>query len=659
MTAVPTLTGSARSFAAATAIAAAATGSVLALVVLWGPSGRWGVWLQVAVPFDLPAALAAVALVALAWPARRTSEGLAYALLVLACQWAPAAELAASLLGVGGPVGVPWATQAAMLASDLCLYAASAAILTLFAAAPDRRLGAWVGPTCWAFVLLSGLGAVVSAAAPGQVVSDPGLASPGSGLGPSVAALLWGWARNDIVLLVPLALGVAGSLRAAGRRHLAAGRRGSRRPPLATGSDRLFWAAAVAALAAGWTGVLYPLGPTGGVPALAWLAAGVVAVRWSRFAGWAAIAVSLAWSAGPALGSATIDGIASADGLHPWGTAWAQPGWWAALALGWVLMTAAAAAAWRAFAETRPPYPGPRWRAAAVAATALAPALAVAAAGSLGPTLLALYWQHGEWSGPLAVLWTPVVVFLPLGAGLVVLSHRRLVPAVAEAELVAGRPLAPARYASVLAAEFVTGQAQARALSAEAERARLASDLHAEVLPSIAQALAESEAGAAPDRIAERLRKVDREVRGLLAERRLVVLEEFGIVEALEWLVDRTEERVSFPVDLTVDDRSTDARPPLAVEQAAFRIAQLAVENAIQHARPSRLALDVLATSGELRVEVADDGRGWSEAESARGARANHLGLADMVFQASQVRGHVDVGSPPAGGTTVAFAWTA
>jgi signal transduction histidine kinase len=255
--------------------------------------------------------------------------------------------------------------------------------------------------------------------------------------------------------------------------------------------------------------------------------------------------------------------------------------------------------------------------------------------------------------------WMPAVVSVPLGAGIFVLAQRRLVPAIAEAELAAGRPFIATRYLIIVVSEFVTGQAQTRVLAAEAERARIASDLHADVLPSIAQVLADNAAGAAPEQVAGRLRAVEREVRGLLAERRLVVLEEFGIVEALEWLVDQAEKRVAFPIDLTVDDRSTDDRPPRAVERAAFRIAQLAVENSIQHAQPSRLLLDVLVQARQLRVEVADDGRGAPPTETTRAAKTNHQGIADMAFHANQVQGRLEVGSPPAGGTSVAFAWTA
>jgi signal transduction histidine kinase len=157
--------------------------------------------------------------------------------------------------------------------------------------------------------------------------------------------------------------------------------------------------------------------------------------------------------------------------------------------------------------------------------------------------------------------------------------------------------------------------------------------------------------------VADRLRELEREVRDLMAERRLVVLEEFGIVEAIEWLIGRAEERASMDIQLSVDDRTTEARPPRDVERAAFRIAQLAIENALQHAAPTRLELAVLARSDEVRISVADDGRGFGSAAAPRDR--DRVGISDMRWQAADVHGEVQVVSPPSGGTMVTFAWPA
>jgi signal transduction histidine kinase len=233
----------------------------------------------------------------------------------------------------------------------------------------------------------------------------------------------------------------------------------------------------------------------------------------------------------------------------------------------------------------------------------------------------------------------------------------RLVPAVDEAEVMARRPFRPFRYLETVVIEAITGRAGLRRVATAAERTRLASDLHAELLPSLAEIAAEYEAGAPKGDVAQRLRRLESEIRDLMAERRLVVLEEFGIVEAIEWLLGRAEERSSLDIELSVSDRTTPERPPREVERAAFRIAQLAVENALQHAAPTRLALDVLARSDEVRISISDDGRGLAGA--GKDPTRDHVGIADMRSQAADVRGNVQVVAPAAGGTTVTFAWPA
>jgi signal transduction histidine kinase len=257
--------------------------------------------------------------------------------------------------------------------------------------------------------------------------------------------------------------------------------------------------------------------------------------------------------------------------------------------------------------------------------------------------------------------WSIEIILLPAYPLFVIVlglwAWRRLVPAVAEAEAVATRPFQVLRYLETVISEAISGGAEQRRRAVEAERARLASTLHAEFLPNLERLATRTAAGAPPEEVRERLRELQDDVRRLMAERRLVILEEFGIVEALEWLIAQAEERVSFAVELTVDDASTADRPPREVERAAFRIAQLAVENAIQHAGPSRLVLSVVSRSDRLAITVADDGHWVAPSTSDR--RRDHVGLADMRSEADHVRAAVEVLVPHGGGTTVHFAWPA
>lgn len=78
--------------------------------------------------------------------------------------------------------------------------------------------------------------------------------------------------------------------------------------------------------------------------------------------------------------------------------------------------------------------------------------------------------------------------------------------------------------------ELVPGRARTRLSAIERERAVIATDLHAEVLPDLAAVIKSVEAGMDPVDAAARLRSVASELRELMTERRLTVLEELGLV---------------------------------------------------------------------------------------------------------------------------------
>jgi signal transduction histidine kinase len=204
--------------------------------------------------------------------------------------------------------------------------------------------------------------------------------------------------------------------------------------------------------------------------------------------------------------------------------------------------------------------------------------------------------------------------------------------------------------------ELWPGVAAQRERDAETERRRLAGDLHADVLPLLRRAIAEAETGAGPEALATRLRAVDLELERLLAARWPVILDTFGLIEALEDLAERTE--AGGPT-VEIDVVAADGRPPGEVERAAYRIGQIALDNAVRHGGPSHVRIAVRATSRSLRLEVGDDGRGLDAAAVDRASRDGRHGLADAAEQARRVGGRLSIDRLEPSGTTVAFTWEA
>jgi signal transduction histidine kinase len=89
-------------------------------------------------------------------------------------------------------------------------------------------------------------------------------------------------------------------------------------------------------------------------------------------------------------------------------------------------------------------------------------------------------------------------------------------------------------------------------------------------------------------------------------------------------------------------------RLPAAREEAAYRIAQEALHNALRHAAPSLVTVAVRAGEGSLVLEVTDDGRGFDAQAPTR-----QFGLASMRERARTVGGRLNVRSTPGVGTTV------
>jgi signal transduction histidine kinase len=200
------------------------------------------------------------------------------------------------------------------------------------------------------------------------------------------------------------------------------------------------------------------------------------------------------------------------------------------------------------------------------------------------------------------------------------------------------------------------------ARAAEGERVRLAAELHAGVLPGLHRSLKEVEDGGSVDRLAVDLREAVAEVEGMLARRRSIVLEEVGVLAAIEWLAERTEERSTLTVEIDVDGPTGDARPPRSVERAAFRVAQLALDNCARHAVGSTVTVHVGVSPTRVSLAVCDDGPGLAQTPTDA-VRSGRNGLADMEAVARSCGGRLAVtsGDPSSErpGTTVSFDWRA
>jgi signal transduction histidine kinase len=92
----------------------------------------------------------------------------------------------------------------------------------------------------------------------------------------------------------------------------------------------------------------------------------------------------------------------------------------------------------------------------------------------------------------------------------------------------------------------------------------------------------------------------------------------------------------------------TDARAPVEIETACFRIAQEALSNVARHARARHVEVTLTAQDVALEVTVKDDGVGFNVERLRTG-----LGLAGMSERAELAGGRLDIESAPGTGTTL------
>jgi signal transduction histidine kinase len=209
------------------------------------------------------------------------------------------------------------------------------------------------------------------------------------------------------------------------------------------------------------------------------------------------------------------------------------------------------------------------------------------------------------------------------------------------------RPLARVATRATLQRDLVVA-------ATEAERARIAADLHDETLQDLTllvrqlEARGDTEGAAAGRRIAER-------VRTLTGELRLPILDDLGVGPALEWLVSRMDRMAGGEVRL---EREDGTRLPPDIELAFFRVAQEALANAVKHGRPPILVRYRSAPSG-ASLTIDDAGPGIPPDAADAAPAAGHFGLLGMQQRAEQIGALLDVRRWPTGGTHVALEWRA
>ena len=190
------------------------------------------------------------------------------------------------------------------------------------------------------------------------------------------------------------------------------------------------------------------------------------------------------------------------------------------------------------------------------------------------------------------------------------------------------------------------------------ERQRVARELHDSISQALftltmnlesAQAFLKKDSSRVPA-LLERAHQVATDaradVRALISELRPAPLEQRGLTDALREQFAALATRAGVTIDLQADGV---APLPPANEDALYRIALEAVHNAVNHARPTRVTVQLDDQDDLVTLRVADNGAGFDAHADYEG----HYGLKTMRERARALGGEVTIESAVGAGTTV------
>jgi signal transduction histidine kinase len=195
----------------------------------------------------------------------------------------------------------------------------------------------------------------------------------------------------------------------------------------------------------------------------------------------------------------------------------------------------------------------------------------------------------------------------------------------------------------------------------EEQRTRIAQELHDHLLQNLTVLVLELSLmdtnAAAPsvptswkDKVKEMTQLVNemiQSVRRLKTELRPKVLDEFGLVAAIEWEADAFMKRTGTKVRCKAHPETMEL--PAAIATEVFRMFQELVSYIEKHADAQRVEVHIKRDRRSLTLTVSDDGKGIG-AEQLR--RTDSLGLLALQERTGTLGGQLDIQTCPGKGTT-------
>lgn len=137
-------------------------------------------------------------------------------------------------------------------------------------------------------------------------------------------------------------------------------------------------------------------------------------------------------------------------------------------------------------------------------------------------------------------------------------------------------------------------------------------------------------------------------VRKLAAELRPSILDDLGLIAALEWHSQEFTRRFNIPVEFHSTIQDLDISPVIAT--GLFRMYQESLTNVARHAGAQHVFANLVASGTGVNLSIQDDGKGFDPGNTGQ---RKTLGLLGMKERAAMIGGTLDIISMPGQGTTI------
>ena len=196
------------------------------------------------------------------------------------------------------------------------------------------------------------------------------------------------------------------------------------------------------------------------------------------------------------------------------------------------------------------------------------------------------------------------------------------------------------------------------------ERRRIASDLHDGVVQDLAGVAFQLAGSARQDAVpaatstllehsATQVRESITSLRSLLVDIYPPKLAEAGLSAAL---MDLTTAASIRGLATRCDVDGVDTEIPSSASRLIYRAAREAIRNVVTHAKAHRVVMTLTTDDGLARLDVVDDGVGFTEQAAAARAAEGHVGLRGLADLVTAAGGRLQVDSSPGNGTRLHLA---